>query len=82
MTEGLEDRREEIFEGLKMKLDIVSDMNEIFKDDIDPNVEYQLEMAKQDIRNDLKTLSESGDSIMDLYKRFGALLFKAKVVQA
>jgi hypothetical protein len=78
----MEDKREEIFNSLKMKLDILADMQDVFKDDIDPDTLYQLELAKEDVRKDLRVLTKNGDNVMDMYKMFGSVLFKAKVLKA
>ena len=41
----------------------------------------QIEMSKQELRNDFRQLTSSGVSIMDLYRRFGAMMFKSDVLE-
>lgn len=46
--------KEELLFGLKMKLDILSELNEVFKDDPDGVTQKQLEEMKNDIRQTLR----------------------------
>lgn len=45
-------------------------------------MQRQLAYAKQEIRNDVLSLSSKGISLLDLFARFGSTLYRAQIFQA
>ena len=39
-------------------------------------------MARSEVRNDIKLLASRGVSMIDVFSRFGSILYKSSVIQA
>lgn len=73
---------EDLFAGLKMKMDFLDQFRQAFGDDDDPAIQKQILVIKKDVRSDIFKLVRTGASLPDIFARFGALLFKSQVLQA
>ena len=78
VTHSTEDEKEDQFMGLKTELEILTDLHELYQDD--PSMQRQLFDMKQKLKTDIQSIMEQGTDLMDLYKRFGKILFKSEIL--
>ena len=78
----LRDKLDEIFCGLQSQLEIHNQLSDLSIRVKDPVIERQLRYIEVEIRDNIRLLTRSGVSLADLYKRFGATLFKSKLTEA
>ena len=45
-------------------------------------MQAQLRYVKQDLKSDINKLLQKGVNIMDLFKRFGSIIFKSELLSA
>ena len=64
--------------GLKNRLEILDELQNLYGND--PEMMPQIQKMKASVKQDILLLLHQGTDIMDLYKRFGAIILKAKIL--